>query len=68
MACLIRAVHPGSSRKSRRSGIRWRKIRFGEALEKNNWNVTRTARALGISRATLQNKMKKYGLRRSRST
>ncbi|MGH7754569.1 MAG: helix-turn-helix domain-containing protein, partial [Gemmatimonadales bacterium] len=35
-----------------------------EGLEKGNWNVTRTARALGISRASLQNKMKSYGLRR----
>jgi len=35
-----------------------------EALEKGNWNVTRTAQALGISRAGLQNKMKAYGLRR----
>ena len=35
-----------------------------EALEKHNWNVTHTAVALNISRATLQTKMKKYGLRR----
>jgi DNA-binding NtrC family response regulator len=35
-----------------------------EALERNGWNVTRTAAALGISRAGLQNKMKAFGLSR----
>jgi len=34
-----------------------------EALSKMSGNITRTARALGISRATLQNKMKLYDLR-----
>lgn len=33
-----------------------------QAQEKDNWNVTHTADDLNISRATLQNKMKKYGL------
>jgi DNA-binding NtrC family response regulator len=33
------------------------------ALAKTGGNVTRAARTLGISRATLQNKMKVYGLR-----
>ena len=36
-----------------------------DALAKTDGNVTRTAKALGISRATLQNKMKAYGLRKS---
>jgi transcriptional regulator with PAS, ATPase and Fis domain len=36
------------------------------ALATTGGNVTRTARSLGISRATLQNKMKIYGLRDSR--
>jgi len=36
-----------------------------DALAQHGWNVTRTARSLGISRATLQNKMKAYNLRRS---
>jgi DNA-binding NtrC family response regulator len=35
-----------------------------EALEKTGGNVTRAAKSLGISRATLQNKMKAYALRR----
>ena len=34
-----------------------------DALSKTGGNVTRTAKVLGISRATLQNKMKLYGLR-----
>ena len=34
-----------------------------EALAKMGGNITRAAKALGISRATLQNKMKLYGLR-----
>ncbi|OGQ78593.1 MAG: hypothetical protein A3F90_05395 [Deltaproteobacteria bacterium RIFCSPLOWO2_12_FULL_60_19] len=34
-----------------------------DALEKTAGNVTQAAKALGISRATLQNKMKAYGLR-----
>lgn len=34
-----------------------------DALSKTDDNVTQAAKALGISRATLQNKMKTYGLR-----
>jgi transcriptional regulator of acetoin/glycerol metabolism len=34
-----------------------------DALAKTGGNVTHAAKALGISRATLQNKMKAYGLR-----
>ena len=34
-----------------------------DALSKTGGNVTRAAKALGISRATMQNKMKAYGLR-----
>jgi DNA-binding NtrC family response regulator len=39
---------------------------IAEALKKTRGNVTHTAKALGISRATLQNKMKQYGLRNQR--
>ena len=34
-----------------------------QALDRNERNVSRTARALGISRVMLQKKMKEYGLR-----
>ena len=34
-----------------------------DALSKTGGNVTQAAKLLGISRATLQNKMKAYGLR-----
>ncbi len=37
-----------------------------DALAKTDGNVTRTAKTLGISRATLQNKMKAYNLRGSK--
>ncbi len=33
-------------------------------LEQMGWNITRSARMLGIDRITLYNKMKKYGLRK----
>ena len=37
-----------------------------DALSKTSGNVTQAAKALGISRATLQNKMKAYGLRKNK--
>jgi two-component system response regulator HydG len=39
-----------------------------DALAKTDGNVTHAARALGVSRATLQNKMKAYGLRNTART
>ncbi len=39
------------------------KMAILDALSKTGENVTKAARLLGISRATLQNKMKAYGLR-----
>lgn len=38
------------------------------ALERNNWNMVRTAKALGISRATLYQKTSKLGLKRQSAT
>ena len=35
-----------------------------DVLEQNGWNITRSAEALGIDRATLYSKIKKYGLRK----
>jgi Nif-specific regulatory protein len=35
------------------------------ALRKNDWNQTRAARALGISRDNLRYRLKKYGIRKS---
>lgn len=34
------------------------------ALRENRWNVSRTAQALGISRANIYEKMRKLGIRR----
>jgi DNA-binding NtrC family response regulator len=39
------------------------KAHIVEVLESNRWNITRSARVLGIDRVTLYNKIKKYGLR-----
>jgi DNA-binding NtrC family response regulator len=36
-----------------------------QVLERTNWNVTRSARILGISRDTLRYRMEKHGLQRS---
>jgi len=36
-----------------------------DALTQTGWNVTRAAKSLGISRATLQSKIKTHNLRRS---
>ena len=40
---------------------------ISDALAKTSGNVTHAAKALGVSRATLQNKMKLYGLRNSKT-
>jgi len=39
------------------------RARISKALEAEGSNVTRAARRLGISRKSLQTKMKEYGLR-----
>jgi transcriptional regulator of acetoin/glycerol metabolism len=36
----------------------------GKVLERTGWNITRAAEILQIDRATIYNKIKKYGLRR----
>ena len=38
------------------------RVRIAEALEHNRWNRSKAAEELGISRKTLQGKIKKYGL------
>jgi len=52
----LKELARGSAEVTEQSAIR-------EALTEHGGNVTRTAKALGISRATLQNKMRQYGLR-----
>ncbi len=44
------------------SGVDPETERLRRALERNRWNVTRSARDLGISRTTLWRRMKKHGL------
>ena len=36
-----------------------------QILEKYNWNISRSAKALNIDRATLYNKIKKYNLKQA---
>lgn len=52
---------------ARESSERVEKRAIQDALEKTGGNVTHAAKALGVSRATLQNKMKLFGLRGSKS-
>ena len=52
---------------SRESGKLVEKNAIVEALSETGGNITRAAKVLGVSRATLQNKMKLYGLRESKS-
>ena len=40
------------------------KKHIGRILEKYSWNISRAARALDVDRATLYNKIRKYGLRK----
>lgn len=39
-----------------------------DALAANGWNVTHTAKALGITRATVYNQMKRFGIHRTGET
>ncbi len=40
------------------------KVHIAKVLEKLNWNITRSAEALGIDRVTLYSKISKYGLKK----
>jgi transcriptional regulator of acetoin/glycerol metabolism len=41
-------------------------VHIKNVLEENEWNITRSAEILGIDRATLYHKIKKYELRNQR--
>jgi DNA-binding NtrC family response regulator len=40
------------------------KKHIGEVLDRSEWNITQTAKILGVDRVTVYNKIKKYGLKR----
>jgi transcriptional regulator of acetoin/glycerol metabolism len=40
------------------------KAHIGVVLNENQWNIVRSAHALGIDRVTLYNKIKKFGLKK----
>jgi Nif-specific regulatory protein len=42
------------------------KLYISEKLKENSWNITHSAKALGLSRVGLQKKMQRYGLRKKR--
>jgi len=42
------------------------KVHIGKVLDQNGWNISLSARILGIDRATLYNKIKRYGLTQSK--
>jgi DNA-binding NtrC family response regulator len=43
------------------------RVHVERVLEETSWNLSRTARILGIDRTTLYNKLKRYGLKRQES-
>ena len=53
---------PGGSDMARRLD-RVEKESIVKALEENRWHVSRTAAALGLSRRTLQRRLKKHGIK-----
>jgi len=55
---------PGGDLKSavRRMTEKFERDFIRRSLEKNHWNITRTAEEIGLSRATLHTKMNDYGL------
>ncbi|HKA54803.1 MAG TPA: helix-turn-helix domain-containing protein [Candidatus Binatia bacterium] len=54
---------PNSFAPLRTARARFETAYIAETLLDNHGNVSRTARALGLSRAMLRRKLKRYGLR-----
>jgi transcriptional regulator with GAF, ATPase, and Fis domain len=47
---------------------RFEKVSIREALEANEWNISRAARTLSVSRQHLHNRINRFGLQRRRTT
>jgi DNA-binding NtrC family response regulator len=60
----MRAPSDASAPSDDRSLAALERLHIERMLEELNGNVTQTAKALGIDRATLYNKLKRYGIRR----
>lgn len=56
------AGKPAAGSAPAQSADEWQQKRILQALQENNYELTRTAEALGIGRTTLWRHMKKYGL------
>ena len=54
---------PETSAPGRRTLLELEKDHILKTLAEFNWNVTRSAEALGINRVTLHKKIKRYGLK-----
>ena len=59
-------LHPAAPQGGRTLGDIER-VHIERVLEETSWNLSRTARILGIDRTTLYNKLKRYGLKRQES-
>jgi len=59
----LRPATNGTARNGTESLHDVEKEHVARVLDKHDWNITRSAVVLGIDRATLYNKIKKYGLR-----
>jgi DNA-binding NtrC family response regulator len=58
--------HPGATLPEMLANNELRLITL--TLQEQRWNITRSAHVLGIARATLYEKLKKYGITRSSCT
>ncbi len=57
-----READPGQKPKDTGSVYDYRRQKILEALEKNGWNISKTAKELGIVRNTLYRRMKEFGI------
>lgn len=62
MPKIIRELHTESNRKNELNLLETERILILKALQKTNWNQTRAAQILGLSRKQLRTKMKNHGL------
>ncbi|HQT91632.1 MAG TPA: sigma-54 dependent transcriptional regulator [Candidatus Kryptobacter bacterium] len=59
---LSQLENPNSQRDDLMTSVE--RVHISKVLEKNGWNITRSAEALGIDRVTLYSKISKYGLKK----
>jgi DNA-binding NtrC family response regulator len=57
-------LHPAAEPRAGRSLEEVEQIHIERVLDETSWNLSRSARILGIDRSTLYSKLKRYGLKR----